>query len=182
MRTRCWPRPEAVLLCLALAAGPAGAQEWDMAQRLVAVGDVHGDYGQLVTVLRDAGVVDAQDKWAFGKGQLVQTGDRVDRGPDSRKIMDFFMRLEKEAKKAGGAVFPLVGNHEVMNVLGDLRYVIPEEFAAFKSPDSQRLQDALLARVAEERKNQGKPEMTAEEQGKGGGGGAAGRRGSARPV
>lgn len=135
-----------------------------MAPKLVAVGDVHGDYGQLINVLRDAGVVDAQDKWVFGKGQLVQVGDRIDRGPDSRKIMDFFMRLEKEAKKAGGAVFALVGNHEVMNVMGDLRYVIPEEFAAFKSPDSERLQDALLARVAEERKNQGRPEMTAEEQ------------------
>jgi hypothetical protein len=77
--------------------------------------------------------------------------------------MDFFMRLEKEAKKAGGAVFALVGNHEVMNVLGDLRYVTPEEFAAFKTGDSQRLQDALLARMAEERKGQGKPEMTASE-------------------
>jgi len=155
----------AVLALFALlGAAEAPAQEWDAVSRIVAVGDVHGDLGQLTTVLRDAGLVDDKDSWIGGKAWLVQTGDRIDRGPDSRRIMDLLMRLEKQAKKAGGAVQALVGNHEVMNVVGDLRYVSPEEYAAFKTPDSARLQEALLERTNEDRRKEKRPPMTPAER------------------
>jgi hypothetical protein len=123
---------------LALAAAPAAqpGDTWDGVARVVAVGDVHGDYGQLVTVLEQAGVIDAQGRWAAGRTHLVQTGDRVDRGTGSRKVMDLLMRLEKEAREAGGRVHALVGNHEAMNMLGDLRYVTPQEFAEFDGSPS----------------------------------------------
>jgi hypothetical protein len=152
---------------LALVGTLAPAEEsWGKVERIVAIGDVHGDYDQLVTVLRDALLVDAQLAWRGGRTHLVQTGDRIDRGPGSRKVMDLFMRLEKEAKKAGGFVHPLLGNHEAMNVLGDFRYVTPEEFAAFLSPDSKRLQDGLYARYVEDLQSEKKAKPTEEETAK----------------
>lgn len=109
--------------------------------RIVAVGDVHGDYAQFVTVLRQAGVIDGKARWAGGRTHLVQTGDVPDRGPDSRKVMELLMALAPQAAKAGGHVHALVGNHEAMNVLGDLRYVHPGEYAAFRGGRSRQLQE-----------------------------------------
>ena len=157
-------------LCLALvfpllAVGVGhGEDAWESVARVVAVGDVHGDYEQFVTVLSDAGLVDAKLRWTGGKTHLVQTGDRLDRGARSRKVMDLLMRLEKDAGKAGGMVHPLLGNHEAMNMLGDLRYVTPEEFAAFKGTDSQRYRDALWEQRREERKRRGESELTSEDR------------------
>lgn len=111
--------------------------------RVVAVGDVHGDYGAFVSVLRDAGVIDQKSRWSGGKTHLVQTGDVVDRGPDSRKVIELIQALEKQALKAGGRVHSLIGNHEVMNMYGDLRYVIPAEFAAFKTSESEQVREAF---------------------------------------
>jgi hypothetical protein len=141
-----------------------GDDTWDAVGRVVAVGDIHGDYDQLVTVLRDTGLVDDKTRWVGGKAWLVQTGDRVDRGPDSRKVMDLLQRLEKEAKKAGGAVQALLGNHEAMNMLGDLRYVTPEEFAAFRGPDSERRRDAYWEALQADPKKKGEPPLGDEER------------------
>ena len=74
---------------------------------------------------------------------LVQTGDVTDRGPDSLKIIRDLQRLQREAARAGGRVVVLVGNHEAMNVTGDLRYVHPGEYAAFADRDSASRRDAL---------------------------------------
>ena len=81
------PRRLLVLAFLLRAASIAGAQEdvFTGVERVVAVGDVHGDHDQLVAVLRSAGLIDGQDKWSGGKAHFVQTGDVLDRGPDSRK-------------------------------------------------------------------------------------------------
>lgn len=109
--------------------------------RIVAVGDVHGDYEQFVAVLRQAGVINAKAQWSGGRTHLVQTGDVPDRGPDSRKVMELLMALAPQARKAGGHVHPLVGNHEAMNMLGDLRYVAPGEYAAFANANSPKQQE-----------------------------------------
>lgn len=91
-----------LLLSLAPNARPAVVQYvWAGVERVVAVGDVHGDFGQFTAVLRDAGLIDQRDRWSGGKAHLVQVGDVPDRGPDTRKIMDFLMRLEGQARKAG---------------------------------------------------------------------------------
>src|SRR5438105_6348655 len=119
-----------------------GAGIWTGVERVVAVGDVHGDYDQLVAVLRSAGLIDEQGNWTGGKTHLVQNGDVLDRGPDSRKAMDLLMRLEKQAAEAGGYVHALIGNHEAMNVYGDLRYVSPGEYAAFRDENSEKTRDA----------------------------------------
>lgn len=100
--------------------------------RVVAVGDVHGAYDALVTTLHNAGIVDDKLAWSGGAAHLVSTGDLLDRGADSRRVMDLLMRLEGEAQRAGGRVHLLLGNHEVMNLIGDLRYVADEEYAAYR--------------------------------------------------
>jgi hypothetical protein len=100
-------------------------------ERVVAVGDVHGDADALAEVLRMAGLIDAKGSWIGGKAHLVQTGDVADRGAKTREAYELLMRLEKEALAAGGRVHALIGNHEVMNMLGDLRYLTPEELASY---------------------------------------------------
>jgi len=131
-------------LFLFLASVAANAQDsFSSVERIVAVGDVHGDFDAFVTILRDAGVIDDKNRWSGGKTHFVQTGDILDRGPSSRKVMDLLQALEKQAPKEGGRVHSLIGNHEIMNMMGDLRYVIPEEYAAFKTRDSQRVRDAF---------------------------------------
>jgi hypothetical protein len=113
--------------------------EIDGIERIVAVGDVHGAYDRFVTILRTAGVIDDGLHWAGGKTHLVQLGDVLDRGPDSRKALDLLQRLETEASHAGGQVHALLGNHEVARMLGDLRLVTAGEYAAFVTPDSESI-------------------------------------------
>jgi len=113
--------------CLLLAttsAAPATA-------RIIAIGDVHGAIDQFVAILTRAGVIDAQRRWTGGRTVLVQTGDVTDRGVGVREVLDLLMSLEKQAASAGGKVLPVLGNHEVMNMLGDTRDVAPDLLASF---------------------------------------------------
>src|SRR5919204_5395452 len=119
--------------------------ELDGIERIVAVGDVHGAYDRYVAILQTAGILDARDHWAGGKTHFVQLGDVVDRGPDSRKALDLLRRLTGEASHAGGQVHMLLGNHEVMRMLGDLRYVSPGEYIAFTNPRSEEMRERFVA-------------------------------------
>jgi hypothetical protein len=112
-------------------------------ERVVAIGDVHGDYDAFATVLQQAELIDKKGRWTGGKTHLVQCGDVPDRGKDTKKIMDLLMSLEKDAAKAGGGVHPLIGNHEAMTIYGDLRYTTPGEFAAFRNGDSERVRSSM---------------------------------------
>jgi hypothetical protein len=140
----------------ASAGGPCGVKG---APRIVAVGDVHGSYDRFVGILQTAGVLDASGKWAGGRAHLVQVGDVLDRGLEGPKVLDFLMRLESQAEKAGGRVYPLLGNHEVMNVLGDLRYVSADEYKSFRTPQSERRREHLyeisMARARDNAKARG---------------------------
>jgi len=129
----------AVWAILAVAhAAPAQQDTWSGVERIVAVGDVHGDADQLLRVLRAAEVVNANGRWIAGKTHLVQLGDVLDRAPDSRKAMDLLMDLERQAAAAGGVVHALIGNHEAMVLLDDWRYVHPGEVKAFGCEDDFR--------------------------------------------
>jgi hypothetical protein len=118
----------------------AQADEWHFSdvERIVAVSDIHGAYDALIETLQVADVIDEDLAWSGGKTHFVITGDLLDRGPDSRLVMDLIMRLEHEAPLAGGRVHQLIGNHEVMNLIGDLRYVADEEYAAFLDMESEK--------------------------------------------
>jgi hypothetical protein len=117
-------------------------------ERIVVVGDVHGDVDDFSLILRRTGLVDELNRWAGGSATLVQTGDLIDRGPKGREAMDLLMWLEKDAAKAGGRVVPLLGNHEVMNILGDLRYVMPQSYAAFTDAESGKRRKAAYEEYA----------------------------------
>ncbi len=138
---------------IATAQAPADAPRaaWTGVERVVAFADVHGAYSEFVALLQVVGVVDGRLRWSAGKTHVVSTGDLLDRGADSRKVMDLLMRLQGEAERAGGRLHVALGNHETMNVLGDLRYVIAGEFAAYVADEDPaeraRHKDALLART-----------------------------------
>jgi hypothetical protein len=155
----------AILFLLAVASAPVAARADDPCSvrgvsRVIAVGDVHGAYDGFVAVLRMAGLVDDEAHWSGGKSHLVQVGDFMDRGAETRKVMDLLIRLQKEAQKAGGRAHVLLGNHEVMNMMGDLRYVNPEEYTHWKSPRSTDLRERFYAsaerRAYESARSEGK--------------------------
>ena len=110
---------------------------WTGVERIVAVGGIHGNYKDFLKILRSAELIDRNTDWSGGKTHLVQTGDVLDRGDDSRKVVDLLMKLEEQAKAAGGQVHALIGNHEAMNLYGDLRYTSPGEFKAFRDNNSK---------------------------------------------
>jgi len=126
---RLWTRRACLLAVLALAT-PALAAPSPL-HRIVAVGDLHGDFSAWRDIARAAQLVDGKGGWIGGDAVLVQTGDVVDRGPDSLKIVQDLMRLQREAARSKGQVVALVGNHEAMNVSGDFRYVSPADYAAY---------------------------------------------------
>ena len=137
-----------VSLAVTLAAPAFAAQmAWDHVARVVVFGDLHGDYAKFHDMLREAGLIDARENWSGGKTHLVQVGDVPDRAPDTRKIMDLLMKLEPQARRAGGYLHALIGNHEAMNMEGDLRYTTPGEFAAFVTPNSAAVRDRYYALV-----------------------------------
>lgn len=140
-----------LLLCEAAWAAPRQLDDhhWQGVVRIVAIGDLHGDYDSYITVLGAAGLVDKKGRWSGGQAHLVQTGDIPDRGPDTRRIIGHMAKLAKEAAKAGGRVHNLMGNHEAMNAYGDLRYVHPGEFQAFVDKQSAARRDRYYAATLE---------------------------------
>ena len=137
----------ALLGAFALVSAPAAAQ--GAPGRVVAVGDLHGDFVAWRAIAQAAGLVDARGRWSGGRATLVQLGDMVDRGPDSLRVVQDMMRLQREARGAGGRVVALVGNHEAMNMTDDLRYVSAADFAAYATPDSPRLRERAWAAYRE---------------------------------
>ncbi len=99
-------------------------------RRIVAIGDLHGDLNAARAALRLAGAIDGRDRWVGGELILVQTGDLLDRGDEDVALVYYLLELEAAAKKQGGRVVLLNGNHELMNAAGDYRYVSVGGFAA----------------------------------------------------
>jgi hypothetical protein len=128
------------ILCLLVFAVPLAAS----ATRIVAIGDLHGDLGATRQALKLAGAIDDSDHWIGGDLILVQTGDQLDRGDQEKAILELLERLQDEAKAAGGVVYVLNGNHELMNARPDLRYVTEGGFADFQDSVVITEEDSLL--------------------------------------
>lgn len=136
----------------------------DGVQRIVAVGDIHGAYDGFVRILRAAQLIDRRDRWSGGSTYLIQTGDVVDRGADSKKALDLLRRLERDASKAGGRVLALIGNHETMRLGGTasgnppgqgfLRDINPAEVAAFRTGRSEELRSNVRSQLIEQQRTQ----------------------------
>jgi hypothetical protein len=109
--------------------------------RVVAVGDVHGAYDEFVSILQRTRLIDSNAQWIGGSSVLVQVGDVMDRGPKARASLDLLMGLERQAEKQNGRVIALLGNHEAMNMMGDLRYTNVEEYQEFATDQSEKVRE-----------------------------------------
>jgi len=121
--------------------------EWTGVERVIAVGDLHGDYEKFVLILKNpkVGLIDDNLHWIGGKTHFVQTGDILDRGDRAKEILDLLMDLEKEAEAAGGKVHILLGNHEEATItgisLGYPDYVSVKQFVSFLPEDFRRARE-----------------------------------------
>lgn len=100
------------------------------ARRIVSVADLHGDYPATIKALLLAGVIPPEGphtRWVGGDTILVQTGDIVDRGDNSREIFQLLFHLGRQAVSVGGAVEILLGNHEIARLTGDYRFLRENE-------------------------------------------------------
>jgi hypothetical protein len=140
----------AIAFALVLSGCAHGAP--DGPDRIVAFGDVHGDLQATRRALRLAGAIDEDDRWIGGELVVVQTGDQLDRGGDEQEILDLFVGLQAEASAAGGAFHALLGNHELMNAQGDLRYVTEAGFQDFEDAVEGDLDDPDLAEFEPEQR------------------------------
>ena len=114
--------------------------EYPMPQRLIIIGDIHGDMAVTLKCLSKAGVINSRNQWIGGNTVVVQMGDQVDRGgrtameydeDSDLPIMVYLNRLHLDAIRYGGAVFSLIGNHEIMNTMGIFDYVSPKGFEMY---------------------------------------------------
>jgi Calcineurin-like phosphoesterase len=152
-----------LLTVLALLSGVVLATQSTWAQapaRIIAIGDIHGSIDGFRSILKVTGLADANGKWTGGRTQLIQTGDYMDRGKDTRAVLDLLMALEDQAKDAGGRAFAVLGNHEVMNLIGETRDATPEIFATFADANSAKRSEAAwedYAKLAAAKKEKGEP-------------------------
>jgi hypothetical protein len=113
---------------------------WNGIEKIVAVGDIHGDYKAFIKILKGTELIDKKQHWIGGKIHLVQIGDVLDRGDYAKEIFDLLMKLEKEAEEAGGKVHMLIGNHEELNITGlvlNREEITTRQFVSFL-PDGYR--------------------------------------------
>jgi hypothetical protein len=97
--------------------------EYNKSNKQIAISDIEGNFGSFRKLLQANGVIDSNFNWTFGEGQLVLIGDFFDRGSQVTEVLWLIYSLEEKAKDAGGYVHFILGNHEIMNMSGDLRYV-----------------------------------------------------------
>jgi len=121
---------------------------WSNVERVVAVADIHGAYEAFVEVLQNAGLIVSEHAWHGGAAHLVIIGDILDRGAGSRAAMELIMELEQQSMGAGGRVHTVLGNHEIMNLVGDLSYVALGEYAAYAKDEDPRQREAVRSRYA----------------------------------
>lgn len=106
--------------------------EYNNIEKIIAFGDIHGDLKAFKSCLRKSNLINIQDRWIGGKTHVVQVGDILDRKPRSEDtndedsefiIISFILKLQIESYLSGGGYHPIIGNHELMNIMGIFDYV-----------------------------------------------------------
>jgi len=97
--------------------------EYNNVKKMLVISDIEGNFAAFRNLLQVNGVIDENFNWTFNKDHLVLTGDFVDRGMMVMEVLWLIYSLEEKAKAAGGYVHFILGNHEIMNMSGDVRYV-----------------------------------------------------------
>ncbi|MCL6259209.1 metallophosphoesterase [Aquiflexum sp. TKW24L] len=127
---------------------PEFYQEYEGVSNLVVISDVHGQYGLTVELLKAHGVIDEDNNWNYGKGHLVVNGDILGRGDSVTEVLWLVYKLEQQAKIKGGHVHFLLGNHELMVIENDLRFLNEKYVSAARimgiRPASLYAEDAVL--------------------------------------
>lgn len=128
----------------------AALSDWRLQgiERVVAISDIHGAWKPFISLLQGTALTDSDLRWTGGASHLVIVGDAVDRGDASRQVLDLLMRLEQEAAAAGGAVHMVLGNHEIMNLSGELGYVTRDDFAAWRDLEPAPVRRRAMGRFA----------------------------------
>ncbi|WP_295122947.1 metallophosphoesterase [uncultured Chitinophaga sp.] len=91
-------------------------------ENVLVLSDLEGNFKALRQLLQRNNIIDDNFKWTFGNGHLVILGDMFDRGQQVTECLWLIYALERAAATQGGAVHFLLGNHEIMNLTGNLRY------------------------------------------------------------
>ena len=121
--------------------------EYPAVEKIYAIGDIHGDLNAFILVLKKAGLLNNDNHWCGGKAHVVQIGDILDRkirdgeytDEDSEtKIISLICKLQLEAFSSGGGFHCVIGNHELMNILGIFDYVSPMGMKHFKNSDGRQ--------------------------------------------
>ncbi|MAJ50058.1 MAG: hypothetical protein CMB82_00365 [Flammeovirgaceae bacterium] len=103
------------------------AYEFKGVDSVFVLGDTHGNYEEVVQILQNSKLIDETHQWIGGSAHLVFLGDVLDRGKDALRLMWFIYELEQSASKNGGQIHLILGNHEIMVMSNDLRYVAAKE-------------------------------------------------------
>lgn len=98
-------------------------QHFTGVSKIAALSDIHGQHDLFIKLLKANKIIDKKERWSYGKGHFVVVGDVFDRGDNVTETLWFLYKLEQQAIKVGGKVHLLLGNHELMVLNGDLRYI-----------------------------------------------------------
>ena len=121
--------------------------EYNNVEKIIALGDIHGDLNALKNCLRKANLINIQDRWIGGITHVVQVGDILDRKPRGEDtsdedsefiIISFILKLQIESFLNGGGYHPVIGNHEIMNIMGIFDYVSNMGMRHFKTFDERK--------------------------------------------
>lgn len=112
--------------------GCASAERAEASSSVMYVlGDLHGDLNAARAAMALTGATNAAGEWTGRNLTVIQTGDLIDRGPEDRQVLDWLTQLQQQAPRFKSTLHLLNGNHELMNVDGDFRYIHPESMKAF---------------------------------------------------
>jgi len=96
---------------------------YDKPEKMLVLSDVEGNFEDFTKILRVAGVINKKYEWTYGPNHLLINGDLFDRGTDVMAVLWLCYKLDNESRKHGGKVHITLGNHDEMNMKGDIRYV-----------------------------------------------------------